>query len=61
MAVAVGNKAELAESCKVIENEGREFAEQNGYLCFTTSARTSDRIEQIFDEMTRAILTSGMV
>jgi small GTP-binding protein len=55
----VGNKADLAESCEVNESEGREFAERNGYLFFTTSARTGHGIEQIFDELARAVLMSG--
>ena len=48
MLAIVGNKEDLLDKEQVDENEARDFAKENNALFFSTSAKNSDAINQLF-------------
>ena len=48
MLAVVGNKEDLLDKEQVDENEARDFAKENNALFFSTSAKNSDAINQLF-------------
>ena len=48
--VLVGNKIDLAEGREVSVEEGHEFARNNGMVFFETSAKTAERVGEIFQK-----------
>ena len=46
--VLVGNKIDLAEGREVSEQEGRDFAKENDMIFFETSAKTAEKVGELF-------------
>jgi len=53
--ILVGNKSDLMESREVERIEAQQFAFQNDCLYFETSAKSTENVEFLFQEMTRLI------
>ena len=54
--ILVGNKCDLNEGRKVTFKEGSEFAEREGMLFFEASAKARINIDEIFSDLTKAML-----
>ena len=55
MKVLVGNKTDLEDSREVAYEEGELWARSKGMLFIECSAKTSDGIEQVFEELIRKV------
>jgi small GTP-binding protein len=58
--VLIGNKLDLMEDVGVVidRDEARKFAENEGSIYIETSAKTGERVEEAFTELTRRIIDS---
>lgn len=50
----VGNKADLESQRQVSREEAQEYAESNGMFYIETSAKTSDNVNQLFEQCTES-------
>lgn len=51
----VGNKSDLADSRKVSADEAREYADSTGLFYVETSAKTGDKVTDLFTELARRV------
>ena len=56
LAVLVGNKADLEDARRVPKADGIKFAEQRSLPFFEVSAKTGERVEDVFLFISRALL-----
>ncbi|TFG24775.1 MAG: GTP-binding protein [Promethearchaeota archaeon] len=58
--VLIGNKLDLMEDVGVVidRDEARKFAENEGSIYIETSAKTGERVDEAFTELTRRIIDS---
>ena len=49
--VVVGNKSDLTDDREVTTEEGREFAEKHQAIFMEVSAKTGDRVLNLFQEL----------
>jgi small GTP-binding protein len=58
--VLIGNKLDLMEDVGVVidRDEARRFAENEGSIYIETSAKTGERVDEAFTELTRRIIDS---
>jgi len=52
----IGNKIDLEEKIKVTEEEGRQYAKDNGMDFMITSAKTGNNVEVAFSKLIKSIL-----
>ena len=57
----VANKSDLYKERKVDKIEGEKFAEENGAIFVSTSAKNGDGIQDLFDSIGRKILNDDFV
>lgn len=55
--ILVGNKIDLTKDREVSEMEGREMSERFNTKYFESSAKTGENINQIFNHISREILS----
>jgi GTPase SAR1 family protein len=58
--VLVGNKSDLADRREVTEEEGRAFADTHRMGFFETSARTSARVADVFENIAERLTGGGL-
>ena len=58
--ILIGNKSDLVEDVGVVidRDEARKFAENEGSIYIETSAKTGERVDEAFTELTRRIIDS---
>ena len=58
--VLIGNKLDLMEDVGVVidRDEARKFAENEGSIYIETSAKTGEKVDEAFTELTRRIINS---
>merc|ERR1711904_139768 len=54
--IVIGNKVDKEDTRKVTREEGKSFARRHGCLFLETSAKTSQGVEQVFQELLQKIL-----
>ena len=52
----IGNKNDLEEKRQITYDEGKEFASINGMEFFETSAKTSYKVQEAFELLTKDII-----
>jgi small GTP-binding protein len=57
--VLVANKVDLADSRAVTTEEGKEFAEKNGFLYVESSALTGENVEQAYITLCKIMIEEG--
>ncbi|KAJ5075349.1 ras-related protein rab-5c [Anaeramoeba ignava] len=56
----VGNKLDLSEKRRVTKEEAEEYAKQNGFLFYETSAKTGENVEKVFLDLVSSSSTTHL-
>jgi translation elongation factor EF-4 len=51
----------IDEEIQVPTDDAAEFTERNGFLCFSTSAKTGEGVDEVINKITREIMASRSI